>query len=156
MLLDNRHISKSSGVIHVIISGLLLVGLALLCVSVFTITSFLHVPDAPASTKSPPLYPGAENVRSQEERDFPGTRIQIVTFQTHNDPATVSSFYKDALTKDGWKLLTHSQSMQYYRHILIGGGGLDSDPEYSLEVQTKVVSSGKTEAEVILVSHPSR
>jgi hypothetical protein len=156
MLLDNGHISKSSSVIHVIVSGFLLLGLALLCVAPFMITSFLYVPDAPASTKSPPLYPGAEDVRSRKEHDFPGTQIQIVTFQTHNDPLTVSSFYKDVLAKDGWKILRDSQSMQYYRYVLIGGGGPDSDPEYSFEVQTKGVSSGKTETEVILVSYPSR
>jgi hypothetical protein len=144
---------------RLIVSVLLLLGIALLTIPLYILASYFYsnyVPDAPASTTTPPIYLGAEDVRSREEREFPGTRIQIVTFQTKDGPDTVTTFYKDVLTKDGWKERVTSQSRQSYHYVHVGGGGMDSDPEFTLSVETNVVSSSKTDVELVLVSYPSR
>jgi hypothetical protein len=170
---------KNRNVARLIIAALLLLGVALLTIPLYILASYFYsnnVPGAPASTKNPPIYPGAEDVRSREERQFPGTRIQIVTFQTSDEPDTVITFYKDALAKDGWTVGPASQPVEYYdydtnggwkerpatqsrqsyHYVHVGGGGMDSDPEFTLSVETNVVSSSQTNVELVLNSYPSR
>jgi hypothetical protein len=150
---------KNRDVARLIIAVSFLLGLALLSIPAYLVASFYNstsVPDAPASTNSPPVYPGADDVRSREEREFPGTQIQIVSFQTKDEPDTVITFYRDALTKDGWKEQTATQFLQSYHYIHVGGGGMDSDPEFTLSLETTTVSSSKTGVELVLVRYPSR
>lgn len=170
---------KNRNVTRLIVSVLLLLGVALLTMPIYVLASYFYsnyVPDAPASTKSPPIYPGAEDVRSREERQFPGTRIQIITFQTSGEPDIVITFYKDALAKDGWKVGPASQPVEYYdydtkdgwkerpatqsrqsyHYVHVGGGGMDSDPKFTLSVETNSVSSSQTNVELVLNNYPSR
>src|SRR5215217_7770584 len=63
--------------------------------------SFLRQP--PSSTQTPPLYPGAWQVTTQDLPHFGGSAKQI-SFETGAQPDEVLAFYRTSLGKDGWDL----------------------------------------------------
>src|SRR5690348_16573031 len=58
---------------------------------------------APASTRDPPLYPGAARVTTQ--KIYPASSIvdEHISFQTSDTSEAVLAFYTDVLQKEGWE-----------------------------------------------------
>jgi len=58
----------------------------------------------PNSTKSPPVYPGAQQVDRATFQNGETVPVQVITFYTQDTTDDVLTFYKDTLAKDGWSL----------------------------------------------------
>jgi hypothetical protein len=73
----------------------------------------------PSSTKNPPLYPNAQQVKVQSGGTAMGTPDQITSFYTSALPDAVVSFYKDALLQDGWEVTLNAatSNITYFEWI---------------------------------------
>src|SRR4051794_34740579 len=57
----------------------------------------------PSSTQSPPLYPGATQITTQNLTHYGGAAKQI-SFEASAKPEAILDFYKTSLGSDGWEI----------------------------------------------------
>ena len=74
----------------------------MLAVLLALLSSCALSPPPPASTKNPPLYPGAQSVVSQTTY-YGSFSVQTLTYQAQASPETIGGFYKTALGIDSWE-----------------------------------------------------
>jgi hypothetical protein len=109
----------------------------------------------PASTNNPPEYPGAQNVKTEEDQSGGTVLTKEITFQTADPPATVFDFYRKALLADGWKGGRVLPSEQTFRYIP-GADAKGSVPEILLELNASRIDASTTDVKITFTSYPPR
>lgn len=118
-------------------SSLLLVGL----------TSCALQASVPASVSNPPLYPAAEDVRTQER----AKGSKIITYKVRENPDTVYKFYDDTLRRDEWykpvsRTIDNGILYEWIEPTINGPG----PNGYRLAVTATPIASGETQVQLDL------
>jgi hypothetical protein len=131
---------------------------SVLCVFVLSgcSTSFTR---SPRSWSNVPLYPGAQNVSTEEQprnQSKIGVTTRITRFTTSDGPEAVISFYEDLLSREGWTFdfpLTPEPNTIYAG---MHSAEYTKDSVYGLRIIAKESSTGQTEVEVHISEHLPR
>ena len=103
----------------------------------------------PPSTKSIPVYPGANTVISDTTEIGQSQPAKTINFQTRDKREAVIRYYKDVLLKDGWKLNTvYTPEPSGSRFSWTTGC-----PISVIEVTTPITTGEQIEVEVVLKTY---
>ena len=80
----------------------------------------------PASTRNPPLYPGAQQVVLQPSEGYFQHR-QTITYQCPAAPGELAHFYQTELAKDGWDFESSLSSAGHLYFFWFNGNQNASD-----------------------------
>lgn len=94
----------------ILVGWLSVIGIAILLSGLAILAAHFSFTPIPNSAKTPPSYPGAEQV-TMERSDACGKKV---TYRTNNDNRKVLAFYSNVLTRDGWSVDDSSSRGIYY------------------------------------------
>ncbi len=101
----------------IVIIGVVAIGVI---VAVIYVMRLLN-PPIPASAENPPIYPGAQQIKTEELKVSEGSKGKRIVLRTSDPPEKIYQFYKDTLTKDDWDEAP-------YRPQFLYGFGAEPDP----------------------------
>lgn len=100
------------------------------------------------TAQSIPIYPNATQLNMRtiptNELNVLNSQVTETSFQTTDSPATVLTFYKDALLKEGWQISDHLPAP-----TTLALAYVDSCPWYTLNITLTTTSAGQTQASVV-------
>jgi hypothetical protein len=101
----------------------------------------------PISALRPVLYPDAKDVNVEESNSH---ESKVVTYRTPAKPNQVYAFYRDVLSREGWKYPYLSNDGLYVQWCQAGFDG-PTGLGYRLRVVARVADAGLTNVEVRVV-----
>ena len=117
----------------------------------------LRLNDPPGNWRNPPLYPGAQQVNTQDFGEW-GQRqpdsnnmytMKVITFTTPDKPEQVKAFYEHAYSNNGWQPSTWGTkvgAVDRLNYSYTNNGRPPSD--YFVDVSPKAAPAGGTAVEI--------
>jgi hypothetical protein len=95
----------------------------------------------PSSTQTPPLYPGATQITTQNLTHFGGSARQI-SFETSAKSEAVMDFYRTSLASDGWVISDLPTPIPNQHRFLWARN--DRNPSYELDLLVSSIADVQT------------